>query len=117
MKANTTKLYPYVGDYYGYDITYSADGSISQKDYWPEPIKIKMALSINLLGELVIDCEKRLQQDGFVAGIIDANGTYLYEGGEYHGRWQITQTAPILGPNGILNGYRFRAPLIDGASD
>jgi hypothetical protein len=110
MKANTTKEYLYSGDYYGYTLVTSADGTVTERVYNTFFTTVEMALSVNLLGELIIDSPSKMQLNGYVGNIIDRNGEEIYT----DGLWQIYQTAPILGPLGIKGGYKYRARLISG---
>jgi hypothetical protein len=110
MKANTTKQYPYTGDLYGYTQVTSADGSVTENVYDEVPTQVNMALSVNLLGDLVIESESKMQLNANLFNVLDANGEEIYVGGQ----WQIFQTAPLLGPMGLKNGYRYRARIIAG---
>lgn len=111
MKANTTKQYLYTGDLYGYTQVTSADGLVTENVYVTVPTQVSLALSVNLLGELVIESESKMQINSYVKNIVDANGDEVYTNGE----WQIIQTAPLLGPMGLKAGYRYRAIIIAGA--
>jgi hypothetical protein len=110
MKANTTKQYPYLGDYYGYTVVTSADGTVSNNVYTTVPTPVTMILSVNLLGELVIESKTKMQLNSYLKNIVDANNEEIYTGGQ----WKITRTAPYLGPMGLKDGYQYRAILIDG---
>jgi hypothetical protein len=110
MRANTTKQYPYTGDLYGYTVVTSADGSTTERVYDEVPTQVNMALSVNLLGDLVIESESKMQLNANLSNVLDANGEEIYVGGQ----WQIFQTAPLLGPMGLKNGYRYRARIIAG---
>ena len=110
MKANTTMQYPYTGDYYGYTLVTSADGTISNRVYSTTPAPVAMSLSINLVGELIITSQTKMQRNAYVKNIVDANNDEIYTNGE----WQIVQTAPILGPMGLKDGYKYRAQIISG---
>lgn len=110
MKANTTKQYPYTGDLYGYTQTTSADGSVTENVYDEIPTQVSMRLSVNMLGELVIESQSKMQLNANLSNVIDANGEEIYLGGQ----WQITRTAPFLGPMGLKDGYQYRASLING---
>lgn len=110
MKANTTKQYPYTGDLYGYTQVTSADGSVTENVYTEVPTQVSLALSVNLLGDLVIESESKMQLNAYLANIVDANGEEIY----IDGKWEIFQTAPLLGPMGLKAGYKYRARLIDG---
>jgi hypothetical protein len=110
MRANTTKQYLYTGDLYGYTLVTSADGSVTERVYDEVPVQVALALSVNLLGDLVIESESKMQLDAYLQNILDANGEEIYVGGQ----WQVFQTAPLLGPMGIKSGYRYRARIIAG---
>lgn len=110
MKANTTKQYPYTGDLYGYTVVTSADGSVSENVYDEVPSQVKMRISVNLLGELVIESQSKMQINAYLSNVVDANAEEIYLGGQ----WKVTRTAPFLGPMGLKDGYQYRAILIDG---
>lgn len=110
MKANTTKQYPYTGDLYGYTQVTSADGSVTENVYTEVPSIVTMRLSVNLLGELVIESQSKMQLNAYLSNVVDANGDEIYVGGQ----WKVTRTAPFLGPMGLKDGYQYRATLIDG---
>ena len=110
MKSNTTKSYPYSGKYYGYSLVTSADGTVTERKYDEFFTIINMALTVNLLGELVIESESKMQLNGYIREVLDKNDENIY----VDGVWQIIQTAPLLGPLGIKGGYKYRARLIEG---
>jgi hypothetical protein len=110
MKANTTKQYPYTGDLYGYTQVTSADGSVTENVYDEVPVQVSLALSVNLLGDLVIESESKMQLNSYLKNILDANNEEIY----IDGQWKVFQTAPLLGPMGLKNGYRYRANIIAG---
>ena len=110
MKTNTTTEYLYKGDYYSYTAVTSADGTVTSKTYETVHVIVNMALSINLLGELVIKSPIKMQVAGIIKEIIDRNDDLIYADGV----WEIIQTAPILGPLGVKGGYQYRAILIAG---
>jgi hypothetical protein len=110
MKANTTKQYPYNGDYYGYTVTTSEDGTVTETKYNEYFTVVPMSLSISLIGELLIESQSKMQRNGYVKNIRDANGDEIYTDGV----WQIIQTAPLLGPLGLKDGYKYRAQIISG---
>jgi hypothetical protein len=103
-------LYPYTGDYYSYTIVTSADGLVSNKVYSQSPTQVKMMLTVNLLGQLLIKSTSKMQLNGNIGNIVDKHGDQIYTDGV----WKITQTAPLLGSLGIKNGYHYRADLISG---
>jgi hypothetical protein len=110
MRANTTKQYPYTGDLYGYTVVTSADGSVSERVYDEIPVRVALALSVNLLGDLIIESESKMQLNAYLQNIVDMNGEEIY----VDGQWEIFQTAPLLGPMGLKAGYRYRARIIAG---
>lgn len=111
MKPIVAKQYPYTGDYYSYTLITSADGTVTERRYATIPTEVRLSLSVNLLGELVIDSETKMQLDGQLKNIVDRNNESIYDAGE----WQITQTMPVLSGLGTKEGYRYRARLIAGA--
>jgi hypothetical protein len=110
MRPNTTKQYLYIGDLYGYRVVTSADGTVTERVYDESPTQVSLALSVNLLGELVIESESKMQLNAYLFNIVDANGEEIY----VDGQWKILQTAPLLGPMGLKAGYKYRAMLIAG---
>jgi hypothetical protein len=83
---------------------------VTENVYDEVPTQVNMALSVNLLGDLVIESESKMQLNANLFNVLDANGEEIYVGGQ----WQIFQTAPLLGPMGLKNGYRYRARIIAG---
>jgi len=110
MKANTTKQYPYTAELYDYKQVTSADGLVTENVYVEVPTQVSLALSVNLLGDLIIESESKMQLNAYLFNIVDANGEEIYVGGQ----WKIFQTAPLLGPMGLKNGYKYRATIIAG---
>jgi hypothetical protein len=110
MRANTTKQYLYTGDLYGYTVVTSADGTTTENVYVEVPAKVSLALSVNLLGDLVIESESKMQLNAYLQNIVDANGEEIY----VDGQWKIVQTSPLLGPMGLKAGYKYRAQIIAG---
>jgi len=110
MKPNLTKQYPFTGDYYSYTIITSTDGTVTTRRYTTIPTQVKLSLSVNLLGDLVIDSESKFQINSYLKNVTDRNGEQIYT----NGVWEIYQTAPILSGLGTKEGYRYRARLIDG---
>jgi hypothetical protein len=110
MKPALTKQYPYAGDYYSYTLRTSADGTITERVYAGVPTQAALALSVNLLGDLVIESESKFQINSYLKNVLDRNGEQIY----VDGVWEIYQTAPLLSALGTKEGYRYRARLIDG---
>jgi hypothetical protein len=95
MKPTVAKQYLYTGDYYSYTIITSADGTVTERRYTTIPTEVKMALSVNLLGELLIDSQTKMQLNGLIKNIVDKNGELIYQ-------------------DGTKEGYQYRADLIAG---
>lgn len=110
MKPLAAKSYPYTANYFGYT-TFTNEDGVVVKQYNSTPTSVKLALSVNILGELVIDSESKMQFEGRLVDVVDKNGDEIYIDGE----WEIRQTMPILSPLGIKEGYRYRARIIAGA--
>lgn len=110
MKPLQIKQYPYTGNYFGYTTTTSADGSVTEKIYTTIPTEVKMSISVNLLGDLIIDSESKMQEAGYIRSIVDKNGEEIYQ----NGLWEIFQSAPLLSGIGTKEGYRYRARIIGG---
>lgn len=110
MKLNSTKQYPYTADYYSYTIVTSADGLVTERVYSVIPTQVTMALSINLLGELVIDSPNKMQLNGQIKNVLDRNGEEIYEAGE----WLIGRVAPNLSALGTKEDYRYYAGITGG---
>lgn len=110
MKPNVAKQYPFTGDYYSYTVITSADGVVTEKRYTGVPTQVAMSLSINLLGELVIDSLTKMQFQGQLKNIVDKNGEEIYEAGE----WQIGRVAPNLSALGTKEDYRYYASITGG---
>ena len=110
MKLNTTKQYLYTGDYYSYALVTSADGTVTTRQYVTAPLQVTMSLSVNLLGDLVIESPYKMQLNSYIKNIVDRNGDEIYEAGV----WEIIQTAPILNGIGLKEGYQYRAIIVEG---
>lgn len=123
MKFDTTRVFPYTGDYFKYKTVTSADGTVSTKVYETVPTKIKFSMSVDLalggaatvtgqdLGSVFIDSLTKMQLDGLIKNVLDAKGNQMYDGG---GVWKVTMSAPYLGPNGVQNGYKYRLAQVEG---
>lgn len=110
MKQNLGISYPYIGDYFGYKVVTSADGTVSTNVYETVPTRVALSLTVNLLGELIILSQTKMQLAGYIGNIVDKNGDQIYEDGV----WEITQTAPLLNGLGVKGGYKYRAKIIQG---
>lgn len=123
MKFNTTRKFPYVADYYSYRTVTSADGRVTQNVYSVVPTQIRISMSSDLalggastvtgtdLGSVFIDTRSILQLKGRIKNVLDSLGNTMYEGG---GEWEVTMSAPYLGPGGIQDGYKYRLAQIKG---
>ena len=110
MKPIVAKQYPYTGDYYSYTLVTSADGTVTERRYATIPTEVRLSLSVNLLGDLVIESESKFQINSYLKNVVDRNGEQIY----IDGVWEIYQTAPLLSGLGTKEGYRYRARLING---
>lgn len=110
MKPIVSKSYPYSADYYGYRLITSADGTVTTREYDVVPAIVKLSLSVNLLGDLVIESASKMQINSYLENITDRNGTQVYQ----NGVWEIYQTAPLLSGIGTVEGFRYRARIIAG---
>ena len=110
MKPIVAKSYLYSGDYYSYRIVTSADGTVTTREYVASPQTVFMSLSVNLLGDLVIESQTKMQINSYLRNIKDRNNTQIYQDGV----WEIYQTAPLLSGIGTVEGFRYRARLISG---
>jgi hypothetical protein len=102
--------YTYNGDYYGYTVITSADGTVSNNVYIEDPTPIQFALSTTFIGDIVILTDSKLQNKGRIADIKDRNGNSVYVDGE----WEIKTTMPIVNAMGIIDGYKYKAKIISG---
>lgn len=111
MKPSLAKQYYYTGDYYGYVIIPDPnDPDLTTRQYDIVPTKVKMSLSINLLGELVIDSKSKMQFEGILKNVVDKNDEEIYEAGE----WEIRRVAPNLSVLGTKEDYRYYAKITGG---
>ncbi len=109
MKANITKNLHYTADYWGYTRTLNSDGVNYTYSYFFTR-KVKLTIDVNLLGELVITSPEKMQINGKLKNVVDRSGREIYTNGE----WTISQTAPLLGPLGVKEGYKYKATLTAG---
>lgn len=110
MKPNTTKQYPFVGDYYGYTVVTSADGTVTENVYSTVPTPVTMSLSVNFIGDLSLESQTKMQIDGILKNIRDANDEEIYTNGE----WTITRTMPVINALHLKDGYAYTATIIAG---
>lgn len=116
MKLNTTKNYFYLGDYYGYQLITSADGTVTTRQYVTVPAQVSMDITVNLnnntgtIGDLIIVSKYKMQLNGYLKNILDKNSEEIYEDGV----WEIISTMPVLNALGIKEGYRYNAKIIAG---
>lgn len=110
MKPIVAKNYLYSGDHYSYRLITSADGTVTTREYSASPQTVFMSLSVNLLGDLVIESQTKMQINSYLRNVRDRNNTPIYQDGV----WEIIQTAPLLSGLGTVEGYRYRATIIEG---
>lgn len=102
--------YNYTAEYYGYTLVTSADGTVTTREYVTIPTGILMGLSTSFIGDLIILTDQKMQINGYLKNVLDRNGKEIY----VDGIWQITSTQPVLNALGIVEGYKYKAKLIDG---
>ena len=110
MKPALTKQYPYTVDYYSYTLVTSIDGTVTETRFVTIPTQAKVDLSVNLLGDLVIESQTKFQLNSQLKNIVDRNGEQIY----VDGVWEIIQTSPLLSGLGTKEGYKYRAKIIAG---
>jgi hypothetical protein len=110
MKPNLTQQYPYAGDYYSYTIRTSADGTVTEKVYVGVPTQVQLDLRLNIIGQLQITSQTKMQRESLIKNIVDKNGEQIYEDGV----WEIVRGAPLLSTIGTKEGYQYAANLISG---
>lgn len=99
----------YVGQVYGY--TQTVVDNVTTPTYAELPTAVRMNITTNLLGELVIYTDTKIQISSKIKSIVDRKSNQIYT----NGTWLITQTQPVLNALGFTEGYKYRAKLIDGA--
>lgn len=110
MKSDTTKQYPFLADYYGYIQITSADGTVTENQYDVVPQKVNAMISVSFLGDLNIESKSKMQIDGIIRNITDANGIEIYD----NGAWTITRTMPVINSLYLKDGYAYSATMISG---
>jgi hypothetical protein len=99
----------YVGQVYGY--TEVTVDNVTTPKYAELPITVRMNVTTNLLGELVIYTNQKIQINSQIKSIVDRKSNQIYT----NATWLVTQTQPVLNALGFSEGYKYRAKLIDGA--
>jgi hypothetical protein len=110
MKPELTKQYPFTGDYYSYTLRTLADGTVTEKVFVGVPTQVQFDLKLNIIGQLQIASQTKMQRQSLIKNIRDKNGEEIYEDGV----WEIVRGAPILSTIGTKEGYQYAATLISG---
>ena len=112
MLFNTYKKYSYQIDVYGYILVTSADGTVTEKQYDAVPTSHNVQISTSFIGDLVILGTQKFQKDSYIENLRDRNNNAIYPSGI----WQITSTQPITNALGLIEGYKYKAKIIQGES-
>lgn len=110
MLFNAYKAFNYRADHYAYVIQTSADGTVQVPVYVSIPTEIRCQISTTLTGDIVILADNKLQINALLKNIRDRKGNQVYPDGV----WQIKQTQPLVNALGLIEGYRYKAKIIDG---
>jgi hypothetical protein len=110
MKPDTTKQYPFTGEYYGYTLVTSEDQTVSERVYNTFFTKVDLALTVSFIGDLSLESQTKMQIDGVVRNIRDAHDQEIYE----NGVWTITRTMPVINALHLKDGYAYSATIISG---
>lgn len=110
MLFNTYKRYNYEIDVYGYILVTSADGTVTTREYDVVPTTHFVQITTSFIGDLVILSGSKFQKDSYIQNLRDRNGNEIYPDGV----WQISSTQPITNAVGLIEGYKYKAKIIDG---
>ena len=115
MKSNTTRPYNFTGDYYGYTLVTSADGTVTNKVYaFSGKVLLDISViennTLGVIGDLQVITKNKLQLNSYLKSVLDRNGSEIFEGGV----WEIVATYPLIDGLGVKIGYKYHARLIEG---
>ena len=108
MLLSAFKSGNYVGQVYGY--TQTTVNDVITPVYAENPTAVRMQINTNLLGELVVYTNQKIQINSKIKSIVDRSNNQIYQ----NAVWQVTQTQPVLNSLGFTEGYKYRARLIEG---
>jgi hypothetical protein len=109
MLLSAFKTGNYVGQVYSY--TQTVVDNVTTPVYAELPTAVRMNVSTNLLGEIVIYTDTKMQINSKIKSIVDRKNNQIYT----NGTWLVVETQPVLNALGFSEGYKYRAQLIDGA--
>lgn len=110
MLFNTYKRFNYTVDVYKYILVTSADGTVTTKQYDTVPQNYNIQISTSFIGDLVILANVKFQKEALLENLKDRNGNEIYSGGV----WSITNTQPVTNAMGLVEGYKYKAKLVEG---
>ena len=110
MLFNAYKRYNYQVDIYGYILVTSADGSVTQRQYDVVPTTHNVQITTSFIGDLIILSNSKFQKNAYIQNLRDRNENEIYP----EGVWQISSTQPVTNALGLLEGYKYKAKIIDG---
>lgn len=110
MLFSTYKRFNYTVDAYKYRLVTSADGTVTEKRYDTIPETYNVQISTSFIGDLVILTNAKFQKEAILENLRDRNGNEIYTGGV----WSITNTQPVTNAMGLVEGYKYKAKLING---
>jgi|LauGreDrversion4_2_1035121.scaffolds.fasta_scaffold02123_16 hypothetical protein len=99
----------YIGQVYSY--TQTVVDNVTTPVYAELPTAVRMNVTTNLLGELLIFTDVKMQINTKIKSIVDRKSNQIYT----NATWLVIETQPVLNALGFSEGYKYRAELIDGA--
>lgn len=105
MKLNAAKQYHQTVDYYTFVDTPSGNTTIRT---YSLDSNIKLSVSGNLIGDLVIYSDKQMVLEGQLRNLKDRSGNAAMP----NAIWQITQVSPVINGLGLFDGYKYKARLV-----
>jgi hypothetical protein len=110
MLFNAYKRYNYQVDIYGYILITSADGTVTTRQYDVVPTTHNVQIATSFIGDLIILSNSKFQKNAYIQNLRDRNGNEIYP----DGIWQISSTQPVTNALGLVEGYKYKAKIIDG---
>lgn len=107
---STYKKFNYTADVYGYTLITSPDGTTTEREYEVVPQNYAMQVTTSFAGDLVILSNAKFQRQALILELKDRNGNEIYN----NGAWEISSTQPITNALGLIDGYKYKAKLIQG---
>jgi hypothetical protein len=110
MLFNAYKKYNYEIDVYGYILVTSNDGTVTERQYDVVPTTHFVQVATSFIGDLIILSNSKFQKNAYIENLRDRNGNAIYPDGV----WQISSTQPVTNALGLVEGYKYKAKIIDG---